>query len=313
MRKDEFWKNFKLGKELDIAGRFIYNGLQTFHGMKHFAYEEEIFEFLYNISVGLERLIKITIILIEHDEDLDQQSFEESLITHNHGELLNRVKKTHKINVCTPHNEFLAILSKFYKTSRYGRYSLAATSIEDWEKTELIKFLNKNLKITIDTKTPFGITPNNQRIKKFIGKIVGKFCEILYEIIIKESHRLNIFTYEVRYPSKAFKIFLSKEYDFDNEDILRRELLIYFLNSSDDGAQSRFMRSITPLNFDPSLEPAYVRCFDSNVEAMEVMEELETLYEDEIKDVKDRIGTLKSIEFYFEYNEQNENDDDNQF
>ena len=65
MDRSEYWKNFKLGKELDISGRFIYNGLQCFHHLEHFCYEEEIFEFLYNVSVGIERLLKVCVILIQ--------------------------------------------------------------------------------------------------------------------------------------------------------------------------------------------------------------------------------------------------------
>lgn len=311
MRRDEFWKNFKLGKELDISGRFIYNGLQTFHEMQHFAYEEEIFEFLYHVSVGIERLLKIAVILIEHSDAIDQAAFEESLITHNHGELLRRVKKAHKLNLASSHNEFLGLLSKFYKTSRYGRYNLATMTIEDWEKTEFVNFLNKNLSLSIDTKTPFGLTPNDQRIKKYIGRIVGKVCDGLYAIIKQEAGRLNIYTYEVRYPSKAFKIFIAKEYDFEKEDILRRELLIYFVNSNDEGDQSRFIRSITPLSFDPGLEADYIACFDSNIKTTGVMDELEALYEDEIKDIKDRKGALEAIgSAYLYYDSDDENEDD---
>lgn len=311
MKRDEYWKNFKLGKELDISGRFIYNGLQTFHEMQHFAYEEEIFEFLYNISVGIERLLKIAVILIEHNDTVDQSAFEESLITHNHGELLRRVKKVHQLNFSSNHNEFLSLLSKFYKTSRYGRYNLAAMDIDDWEKTEFVNFLNKGLSLSIDTKTPFGVTSNDERIKKYIGKTVGKICNDLYKIISQEARRLNIYTYEIRYPSKAFKIFMAKEYNFEKEDILRRELLIYFVNSDDGGDQSRFLRSITPLSFDPGLEADYIACFDSNIKATGVMDELEALYEDEVEDVQDRKGALEAIgSAYLYYDPDGENEDD---
>lgn len=77
------WKNFELGTELQIAGSFLYNALYSFDRMKHFYFEEECFEFLYQSSVGVERLLKIMLILLEHDEYTDQDSFEKSLITHN--------------------------------------------------------------------------------------------------------------------------------------------------------------------------------------------------------------------------------------
>ena len=50
-----FWKNFRLGTELQVSGSFIYNALYFFDQMECFNNEEEIFEFLYSLSVGIER------------------------------------------------------------------------------------------------------------------------------------------------------------------------------------------------------------------------------------------------------------------
>lgn len=295
MKRDEYWKNFKLGKELDIAGRFIYNGLYTFHEMEHFVFEEEIFEFLYNISVGIERLLKIAVVLTEHNSETKQIEFEKSLITHNHDVLLQRLKRERKINFSSSHNKFLMLLSKFYKTYRYHRYSLISMSIEDWEQIELIDFLNENLKISIDIKTFFGVTPNDSRIKRFIGKIVGKISEALYDIISNEARRLNIYTDEIRYPSKAFKIFTMKEYTFEKEELLRKELLVYFINNKHKGELSKFIRSIEPLDFDPGLESDYMNCFNSNIKLFSVMDELDTCYEEEVRNKKDRIELMELL------------------
>lgn len=67
MNKSELWRNFRLGEELHISGAFIYNGLRRF------------FE--------LHKLI-----LLEHSENGAQEELKESLKTHNHIELLRRVK-----------------------------------------------------------------------------------------------------------------------------------------------------------------------------------------------------------------------------
>jgi len=84
MNKHQAWKNFNLGQELSISGAFIYNGLRRFHEMQELDHTDEIFEFLYNLSVGFERLLKIAVILIEHKDDSNQEALEKSLITHNH-------------------------------------------------------------------------------------------------------------------------------------------------------------------------------------------------------------------------------------
>ena len=78
MNPTDYWKNFQLGTELDVAGKFIYNGLRSLHEMGSLNHEEEIFEFLYSLAVGLERLLKIAVILIEHDDKVDEK-FEQSL------------------------------------------------------------------------------------------------------------------------------------------------------------------------------------------------------------------------------------------
>lgn len=83
MKPTEWWKNFALGIELDVAGTFIYNGIRALHELHHFQHPVDSFEILYNLSVGIERLLKVAIILIEHSESEDLNSLEESLITHN--------------------------------------------------------------------------------------------------------------------------------------------------------------------------------------------------------------------------------------
>lgn len=105
MNREQAWKNFDLGTEIDVAGTFIYNGVRCFHEMQILDHAEEVFEFLYNVSVGLERLLKVAVILLEHDKIEDQDQFEKSLITHVHLDLINRVKKHVKLQLATPHNE----------------------------------------------------------------------------------------------------------------------------------------------------------------------------------------------------------------
>ena len=70
--------------------------------METFYHEEEIFEFLYNLSVGIERLLKINVILIEHTDDINQEAFFESIRNHNHQGLIQRIQKkytSHPTNI----------------------------------------------------------------------------------------------------------------------------------------------------------------------------------------------------------------------
>ena len=115
MDKNTYWQNFELGTELDIAGCFIYDGLRQLHNMSSLYYESDILSVLYNLSVGLERFLKVVVILLEYDEAKDQEEFEKSLITHNHLKLLDRIELIQTINLGKVHKEFLALLGRSTK------------------------------------------------------------------------------------------------------------------------------------------------------------------------------------------------------
>lgn len=292
MKPSEYWKNFHLGNEIDIAGAFIFNGLRRFHEMESLYYESEVFEVLYDLAVGVERLLKVVVILIEHDECVEQESFEESLITHSHQDLMRRVQAKHDLKLTATYNEFLDLLGTFYKTHRYGRYALKTAP--NSEKKLLHRYIGKHLGMTIEDTFPLQITPNSNRIRKFIGKRVGKLASGLYEVIHEEASNLGIFTYELRSNSKAEKIFLRKRFDFIDEDVLWKELLIFFLNSEEQCGAVDFMKSIDPLPFDPGLATDYLQCFASEEKKMGVLDELECLYED-IDDVGRRLEAMDVI------------------
>ena len=289
MTRADAWKNLKLCEEVEISGRFIYNGLRCFHEMRSFQHEEELFEVLYNLAVGLERLLKVAVVLIEHDADGDdQEAFERSLITHTHLELLARVGKNQDLRLAGVHNEFLALLGEFYKTMRYSRFSIQASKRD--EKSALFAFLQKHLNIEMsgDMVTP---TYNDARFKKFLGKTVGKIASQIYDIIFKEG----AYTHELRYDSKASKIFLSKEYTFENEDVLWKELLLFFASSPESSGRMKALLSLTPLDFDPGLDADLLQCFGSEERKLEVMDELESLYE-EIDKKGDRLQLLGAFD-----------------
>lgn len=294
MKKELFWKNFNLGTELSVSGNFIYNGLKAFDELKTFYYEDEIFEFLYDISVGIERLEKIAIILIEHDSIGDQEAFEKSLITHSHLDLLARIKQKYNLKLSNPHNSFIQLLGRFYKTMRYDRYSLREVHSYDKEKQAIKEYIAYELGIKFDESPQFLVIENNYRIKKFIGRIVGKIAKELYRVISNEAKRQNMYTYEIRTNSKAYKIFVRKEFDFQKETILWKELLIFLLNNKEQEGVIDFIKGIESLGFDLGLASDYLGCFQSDLGRLEHIDELEALYKD-VVNKKDRLEMLEQI------------------
>lgn len=291
---DQYWKNFDLGKELHFAGAFIFNGLRTFHELKNFYHEDPVFEFLYALSVGIERLQKVAIILTEHDKVDDHQAFEESLITHSHTKLADMLEKSAGVSLTSQQKEFLSILAKFYKTHRYSRYMVSQTANSQNERELLTAFLEKHLNVKIDNDAIF-VTQNDNRFRRFVGRIVHKICVPLYEQIQQEARRLNLYTYEIRYGSKAFKIFTMEKFDFLDDEVLTREILLYFVATKNRGSNSKLMADSDPLPFDPALEGEYIRALSSDEKKIYIMEELESLYEDHIDDFKERMGLLNAI------------------
>ena len=294
MNKSDLWKNFRLGEEVHIAGSFIYNGLRRFHELEVLNHSEELFEFLYNLSVGIERLLKIAIVLHEHTETTDQISLEKSLITHSHLDLLARLRKSVLINFGKPQNELLQLLSTFYKSVRYDRFSLNSVYEGKKEASAICGLLSKHLKIEISDREIFG-TPNEDNYRSFIRRTVLKISQTIYKVITERSSSLGLYTYELRLESKAARVFLGTA-DIRDEDVLWKELLIFFMNTAPTTGYLNYLKSIVPLDFDPALLDDYLSCFKLNPPPAGVMDELEYHYENLDSDTRKlRFETLNVI------------------
>ncbi len=297
MRVDEWWKNFGMGMEIDAAGAFIYNSIRQLHVIDTLNQPVDIFEILYGLSVGIERLQKVAIILLEHDINEGTEQLEDGLRTHNTMDLSNRIDAQVLQSLSCVHKEFLSILSKFYKTHRYGRYSISSVPIIDSEKKLFIDYLAKHLKIDLpDDENLFGI-PNSDQIKKFVGKIVRQITQNLYEIISNRAEELNLYTHELRNDSKAMKVFMGERLDFIDEDKIRREILLYLMHPGSDGDHIRCIRDYDALDLDPGLAPAYIKLLinDSPKNFGYVSGEIEEQYSD-VDDIGERFEFLNIMD-----------------
>lgn len=297
----KFWKNFRLGTELHISGSFIYNALYSFDQIEYFYYEHDIFEFLYSLSIGLERLEKIVVILTEHDEEIDQEEFEKTLITHNHLELLSRIKKKHTIILGKQHVKLLQFISDFYRTTRYNRYNLESVYQKNQDLHGFVNFLKEELKVTVEE----GIQPmvaNSTRVKKFIGKLIGKITTEFYELVCKETGRLGIFTHEIATYSKSYKIFLAKEFTFEKERHLQKEILILLQSGKLDDGMTRFIRSINPLSLENYSSAEYIRFLMDIRSNSEIVDEMESVLEDEpmTKERFEQVSLIGRDNLYFQ-------------
>lgn len=278
---DFFWKNFRLGTELQISGTHIFNALYFLDKLEYIRYEEDIFEFLYNVSLGIERIQKIAIILLEHHKDVDQKSFEKDLITHNHLELLNRIKKTKKLNFGKVHKKFLNLTSDFYNSYRYSRFNKSSVYHKNFDKYKFLEFIGNELKLEVDKD--YDYLENSKQIKQFLGKLISKIVCDFYEIIRNRAYEIGTFTYEIRYESKAFKIFTAKEYTFEIENNLKKEILITLINETGLNDEFKeYIKSIKPILFEEYNSSYYIKYLFNNINDFSVLNEYKYFKDEKI-------------------------------
>ena len=137
-------------------------------------------------------------------------------------------------------------------------------------------------------------TAIDSRIRKFVGKTVSSIATKLYDIIENRAHELNIYTYEIDYRSKAFKIFIEKEYLFNNEKILQKEILIHLLHSKGKDAFFHLIKQIEPLPLENHGTNDYVKFLLDFHKKRSLLGELIYIYE-ENKLGKERLDIVELI------------------
>lgn len=266
---DRIWnyKNFNMVVELDVSGEFIYNGIHEINRLTGFSNDGATFFALYSLAVGIERLQKIVYVLWGMDYFDDEEAFENSLITHSHTGLRDKVnecleRKGESISFSARENEFLLLLTQFYNSARYIRFNIDGEWAKEVQllRSYIGKYIDDNIDDIIDPERLIA----TEKVKEFFGRVVGNIAKKYYDFIIKGSNINNTYTYELKSDSKAGKVFLGNykknsliEGQID-ERIALKELLIYLRCSNDESDFLEFIDNIKPLNFDPAMIIEYL-------------------------------------------------------
>jgi hypothetical protein len=310
MNQDQFWRNFSLNRELHVSGGFIYDGMHELSTLETFSNADEVFQIVYPLAVGFERLLKVAIVLIEYKSGMDQAQFEKSLISHNHLELLRRVDSVHKLHFRSEHNELLQILGKFYKSYRYDRFEIKSVFSESPETDDLLQYLSKHVQADLKRDNVFGERPFcPDEAKVFLARVCKKMTSSLYKVIENTAMAIPLYTYELRSDSKAFKVFLSEELSFFKESLLWKEILVFLLNSRHKSPDIHFLHSIEPLDLDPGMIPEYLKCLGSDIKKIGCLDELDELYK-QIPNVSERISMMDAIGSGIDFSQDGEPDED---
>lgn len=309
---DKIWnyKNFNMVYELDVAGEFIYDGIQTLNQMNSISIGAPIFSFLYHLSVGIERLQKIILVLFEDITLENYEEFEKSLITHSHGYLHERISKKVNVDFNSRENEFLTLLSTFYNHSRYNRFNFNASLNQEKELLEeyILKYINEK---SINRSITSNDILINNKIKELFGKVAGRISSKYYKVLRDVANEKCTYTYELRNNSKAEKIFLSnneKKSLIDlkiTETIAFKELLLFISNTKERNPFIRFLKQITPLKMDIALINEYLMDIANGTIPQTLIDEVEYLYEENGygKERIEQINLIGDCYVMFEYGE----------
>ena len=293
------YKNFNMGYELGISGEFIYDGIAALNEMICIEESSLLFSFLYHASVGIERLQKIIIVFFEDINFNEYEEFEKSLITHSHQDLHSRIKRNAQIKFNNRENDFLMLVTNFYKSARYNRFNINTGECK--EVNLFIEFVKKHLK-------PDEIEYNfisekvivNENVKNMIGRTLGSIANKYYLLLREGADKNGTYTYELPADSKAEKIFLGNYRNKSlqemkiTESIAVKELIACIHNTEETCAFLRFLDEIEPLDIDVNLINEYLSALSMGNIPQTLIDEVETLYE-EIEHPKKRIELISLI------------------
>lgn len=307
MTELQYFKNFNIGKEIDLAGTFAYNALSILNSAQDVYLNDQIFMFLYNASVSVERMQKCVLFMYGSYNGPEIEQFAETIKIHNHQHLQCKINGYTKKKLSEEQNALLILLKNFYANGRYSNYSMEDTY--DY-KLALENFV-KQYYDTSMVKTHFfrEDTYVSEEAKERIGRTLGKLLCYYYDLIKEKARELNLYTYELRNGSPAERVFLntfpksSLQAINASERNALAELIVYLITNKAATGYLNYVRGLEPLNLDPHLVPEYLADIMNRQIPQSLVDEVEAIYEDmpheQVVDRKVSISIIGETNAYF--------------
>lgn len=304
------WTNFDFNMDIHVAGDFLYEGIYLIDRLSQLRYEDDYFLFLYNIAVGVERLEKVAYLLLAFkDKELNPTT---NWGNHKHHHLFELINNHTTLKLGKREMAFVHLLSEFYNKGRYDRFKYAG-EIDNNKPTKdkdlFLNFLEKHLNVIpvnfISQEKTVILTPD---LKDAIGEIVRGIVIPIYEIIRETAYELRLFTYEIRYGAKAYKIFIEQQFSFNKENTTKREVILKLINQRYE--RDEYLDKIyqvQPLNLQQHTPDSYINYLMNFQDYPEIKDEVNQIYEDD--ELVNRASEIAFIGEKFEYPEQDEDDD----
>lgn len=311
----EYFKNFNVGKEMDLAGSFAYNALSIINAAQDIYQNEQIFMFLYNASVSVERMQKCVLLMHGDLKESGIDQFAETIKSHEHQKLQAKINEYTGLKLPEEQNALLLLLQDYYVKGRYS--NLSATNGYD-NKVEFEKYVKKYYgESMIGEKFFTKDTYVMEQAKERIGRTFGKILYQYYRMICKKAHELNLFTYELREGSPAQKVFLnhfpkrSLQAVNDSEKNSFAELIVFLMNSTEKTGYVNFIHSIQPLALDPYMVQEYLVDIINRQIPQSLVDEVASIFEDmpqrEVEERKEMVSIIGVSNVFFEEDEEEDN------
>ena len=260
MDKLTYFKNFNMGRELEICGDFLYESMRAMYSFRSFHEHFTINKILYFGSVGIERLQKIILCLYNFNTEESFDSAPKYMHEHNHSTLHDQIKKSvsdliiKKELLCT-----FQLFQEYYNNHRYGEFELNYSS--DQLVSLFANYLSNITGKKFDAKEP--INPCDfELMKKLYINHLGKIATEYFKIIKNKSNELNIYTTELYSDSNAYKVFYClEEKMYENirfESIAFKELIVYLSKIGSKANIKKISRSLKKIHFDPAMINDYL-------------------------------------------------------
>lgn len=260
MLVDEIWdfKSLNMGRELEIAGEFIYDSAKKAMSISGLNNIYEINSILYTSAVGIERLQKIFLCLVAQ-KPTDVSSMPKCLKLHNHTELQREVNKFSETNVSKNAMSLLGVFADYYNNFRYANYSPKQHG-NDLRKL-FIGFL-KRLNGKFDFDEPCAAV-QFEEFKRFYINELGKLAVHLYLLICDKAIELSTYTYEIDSSSRASRVFWSAQRRTLYEQMVleqhaTKELLLYIYKKNRGTGVFSSLDDMEALDFDDGLVNEYL-------------------------------------------------------
>lgn len=260
MLVNKIWdfKSLNMGRELEIAGEFIYDSAKKTMSISGLNNTYEINIILYTGAVGIERLQKIYLCLVAQDPT-DVSSMPKCLRQHNHIELQREVDKYTKKNVSKNAMSLLGVFADYYNNFRYANYNPGQ---HEYDLRKLFIGYLKKLNGKFNFYEPCAAV-QFEEFKRFYINELGKLAVHFYLLIHDKAIELNTYTYEIDSVSRASRVFwtgqrrtLYKQMLLEQHAV--KELLLYIYKKNRGAGVFRLLDDIEALDFDDSFVNEYL-------------------------------------------------------